>query len=266
MEKLWVHESLRNWWDRKGKKKWRLESAEKRSQCMTNQSGVHSRVVCVSSLARTSFWATGPNPVYETGKEIAKWTEVATGNNDTHRNNAEESWTNATWLCNDDQHLFTLPKRSRGLCNATASPQLLRNWWLGYFVPDSGHHDNKVKRVSLCQDSIATKCKRFLWTSIRYMDSTTNIKRCQCAIREITFIGFHVFIHFSTRHTTDSDWWCLHLIAQWQSLPERNMICFLINKIKANFCCMKPCSNWKCSVKNECVIYNTAIYRTLKLK
>lgn len=139
--------------------------------------------VCASSLARTSLWDTGPNPVYETGKEIAKWTEEAIGNNDTHQNNAAESWSRATWLCNDNQHLFTLSKWSRGLCNTTASPQLLRNWWLGYSVPDSGHHDNKLKRVSLCQASVPTKCKnqknhfrkyfkslKFLWTSLKHVD------------------------------------------------------------------------------------------------
>lgn len=74
---------------------------------------VRSLCLCLS-LAQTALWATGPNPVYETGKEIANWNKVATGNNDTQQNNLAETWSSATWLCNDNQHSFSLPKQSNG--------------------------------------------------------------------------------------------------------------------------------------------------------
>lgn len=84
------------------------------------------------------------------------------GNNDTHQNNTAESWSGATWLCNDNEHSFTFRKQSnrpKGLCNTTESQELLSYWWLGCFVPDGGHHGNYVKQVSFRLVNVAATAR-----------------------------------------------------------------------------------------------------------
>lgn len=98
----------------------RLGSIEKRPHS-TWQTKVGSTVglsvcLCWSSLARLPCGPRGqPQFMRLERKSLIdlSWLDGrATGNNDTHQNNTAESWSSATWLCNDNEHSFTFPKQT----------------------------------------------------------------------------------------------------------------------------------------------------------